>query len=62
MFVGPSLLGSVVASAAGPQGSGLLEWVGFWPYAALVPAMIVWYRSDRAPDVARAAAPARAPS
>lgn len=59
VFVAPALLGSVAASAAGPQGSGLLEWVGFWPYVALVPAMVVWYHSEQAPDLARAAALAR---
>lgn len=62
VFVAPDLLGSVAASVAGPQGSGLLEWVGFWPYAALVPSMVVWYHSEQAPGVARAAALARAPS
>ncbi|MFF3066256.1 hypothetical protein ACFVQ3_17090 [Oerskovia sp. NPDC057915] len=59
VFVAPAFLGSVAASAAGPQGSGLLEWVGFWPYVALVPAMVVWFHSEQAPDVARAAALAR---
>lgn len=60
VLVAPALVGSVAASAAGPQGGDLLEWVAFWPYVALVPALVVWHHSERAPDVARVAALARA--
>jgi hypothetical protein len=59
VFVVPSLLGAVAGSAAGPQGSEALSWVGLWPYVALVPAMVVWHHCERAPDLARAAALAR---
>lgn len=59
VFVAPGLLGAVASSSAGPQGSGALSWVGFWPYAALVPAMVVWYHCEQAPGLARAAALAR---
>lgn len=59
VFVAPGLLGAVASSAAGPQGSAALSWLGFWPYAALVPALGVWHHCEQAPGLARAAALAR---